>query len=122
MENQTQTLYAKYGGEEVIAQIVDQFYVKVIADPRVKDFFANTDMKKQRKHQTNFISFALGGPKKYEGKTMEKAHSGMNLTDLHFNAIVELLSATLLENGVTKEDVGTIGATIEPLRSHIVGQ
>jgi hemoglobin len=114
------SLYDKYGGEDTIASVVDQFYKKVLADPRVKDFFNKTDMTKQRRHQTNFICFALGGPKKYTGKNMRDAHAGMGLTDVHFDAIVELLSATLLENGVTKEDVTTIQGVIEPLRNDVL--
>jgi hemoglobin len=54
------TLYEKLGGKEMIAQVVDSFYKKVLADDRINQFFANTDMEKQRRHQTAFISYALG--------------------------------------------------------------
>ncbi len=53
------TLYEKLGGKEMIAQVVDSFYKKVLADDRINQFFANTDMEKQRRHQTAFISYAL---------------------------------------------------------------
>ena len=114
------SIYEKYGGEEVIESIVDQFYVKVLADPLVNGFFAKTDMKKQAKHQTNFICFALGGPKKYLGKDMREAHKGMGLNDAHFDAIVNHLASTLLENGVSKEDVEAIGKTVEGLRADVL--
>lgn len=59
---QATTLYEKLGGEQAIKQVVDDFYTRVLADDTVKSFFAHTDMEKQRRHQTAFISFALGSP------------------------------------------------------------
>lgn len=119
---QAQSLYDKYGGEDTIAKIVDQFYVKVLADPRVNEFFKNTDMVKQRKHQTNFICFALGGPKQYTGRTMRAAHAKLDLNDTHFDTIVELLAKTLKENGVTDDDIKAIAAKIEPMRNDILNR
>lgn len=75
-----QTLYEKVGGEEAIAKVVDYFYSElVLKDPTVNHFFKDTDMEKQRNHQTKFISFALGGSNQYTGKSMGNAHQGMNL-------------------------------------------
>lgn len=57
----TQTIYEKLGGRETIDKVVDAFYVKVLADPTVNEYFTNTDMEKQRRHQAAFISYAIGG-------------------------------------------------------------
>lgn len=70
------SLYERLGGEEGIARVVDTFYDMVLADPRVAHFFANTDMAKQRRHQTLFLTFATGGPNKYTGRSMREAHRG----------------------------------------------
>ena len=109
-------------GEETVAKIVDKFYEKVLTDDRVKGFFEHTDMKKQRNHQTNFICFALGGPKAYTGRTMRAAHAKLTLSDSHFDAIVELLGKTLIEFGVAEEDLKAIVAKIEPLRDDILNR
>jgi hemoglobin len=58
---------------------------------RVNHFFAHTDMEKQRRHQTAF-SYAVGGSNQYTGRSMEKAHAGLNLQPEHFDAIAKLLS------------------------------
>ena len=80
-----ESLYEKVGGEEAISKVVDYFYSElVLKDATVNQFFQNTDMEKQRSHQSKFISFALGGPKQYTGKSMAKAHEGMNLQPEHF--------------------------------------
>ena len=41
------TLYEKIGGEPAVDAAVELFYVKVLADDRIKHFFVNTDMKRQ---------------------------------------------------------------------------
>ena len=46
----------------------------MLSDPITSPFFANTDMKKQATRQKQFITMAIGGPNKYEGVDMKKAH------------------------------------------------
>lgn len=119
---ESKSLYEKYGGEDTIAKIVEQFYEKVLKDDRVKGFFENTDMNKQKRHQTNFICFVLGGPKQYTGRTMRAAHSKLTLEDSHFDAIVELLGQTLKDNGVSDEDLKAIAAKVEGTRNDVLNK
>ena len=104
----SQSLYEKFGGHDGVKKVVDDFYVTVLAHPDVAPFFAETNMQKQREHQTNFISFVLGGPNQYTGRNMREAHAHMNLTDKEFNVIAELLSAALKKNGVSDEDINKV--------------
>jgi len=115
------TLYDKLGGKEAIASVVDSFYKKVLTDDRINQFFKHTDMEAQRRHQTAFISYALGGPQ-YTGRSMEKAHEGMNLQETHWNAVVELLAESLREKGVSDADIQTIAENLMPLKPHILGK
>lgn len=63
------TLYKKFGGQQAVKQVVDDFYNDVLADDTVNHFFvfAHTDMEKPRSHKTAFISYALGGLGQYSG-------------------------------------------------------
>ena len=97
------SLYQKLGGKGAIDAVVDAFYVKVLADKRVKDFFADVSMDKQRRKQKEFLSAAFGGPLPWTGKDMRKAHTGMGLTEVHFNAIAENLVNTLKDFKVKQE-------------------
>lgn len=117
----TLTLYEKVGGEEAITKVVDYFYSElVLKDPTVNHFFQNTDMEKQRIHQTKFISFALGGPNDYSGTSMAKAHEGMNLQPEHFNAIVNHLRAALSHFGVNESDINLAIAKVNTLKDDIL--
>lgn len=119
METAT-TLYEKVGGEEAISKVVDYFYGSVLADDTVNQFFKNTDMEKQRKHQTKFISFALGGPNQYSGSSMAKAHTGMNLQEEHFNAIAKHLNDALAHFGVSKADIDQVLTHVSTLKDDIL--
>lgn len=115
-----ESLYEKVGGEEAISKVVDYFYELVLKDENVSHFFENTDMEKQRSHQTKFISFALGGPKQYSGKSMEKAHEGMNLQPEHFQAIATHLHDALAHFGIEEADIDTALTKVASLRDDIL--
>lgn len=104
------SLYQKLGGKGAIDAVVDAFYVKVLADKRVKDFFADVSMDKQRRKQKEFLSAAFGGPLPWTGKDMRKAHTGMGLTEEHFNAIAENLVNTLKDFKVKQELIDQVVA------------
>jgi hemoglobin len=118
-----QSLYEKVGGEEAISKVVDYFYSElVLKDDTVNQFFTETDMEKQRAHQTKFISFALGGPNQYSGQSMAKAHEGMNLQPAHFNAIVRHLHDALAHFGVSEADIDTALTKVASLKDDILYQ
>lgn len=114
------TIYEMIGGEAAIDLAVDKFYDKVVEDPVVKDFFKNTNMKFQRKHQKNFLCFATGGPNNYMGKNMREAHKHMNLTDKHFNQIKLHLADTLKELEVSESLIDKVSNLVESLRQDIL--
>lgn len=113
-------LYDKLGGQQAIAQVVDDFYERVLADDTVNHFFAHTDMEKQRRHQTAFITYALGGTNQYTGRSMEKAHAGLNLQPEHFDAIAKHLGEALVDYHVSSEDINTVLAKISTLKEAVL--
>ncbi|MHC3438374.1 group I truncated hemoglobin [Natrialbaceae archaeon A-gly3] len=98
------TLYERLGGQESIATVVDAFYGRVLEDERVAHFFEDTDMQKQRAHQTQFLSAVAGGPVEYSGEEMEEAHEGLEIRQEHFDAIAELLEETMIEFDVGQQE------------------
>lgn len=98
------SLYQKLGGKAAIDAAVELFYQKVLVDSRIKHFFDDINMDKQRRKQKEFLSAAFGGPIPYVGKDMRKAHANLpGLNESHFNAVAENLQKTLEELKVPKE-------------------
>ncbi len=116
------SLYQKLGGKAAIDAVVDAFYVKVLADKRVKDFFADVSMDKQRRKQKDFLSAAFGGPLPWTGKDMRKAHEGMGLTEEHFNAIAENLVNTLKDFKVKQELIDQVVAIAVSTKDDVLGR
>jgi len=116
------SLYHKLGGQAAISAAVDAFYVKVLKDERVKHFFDDVSMPKQHRKQKEFLNAALGGPVPWTGKDMRKAHDGMGLTEVHFNAIAENLVATLQDLKVSQELIDQVIAVVATTKDDILGR
>lgn len=56
------TLFDQLGGAAAVNLAVDKFYERVLQDDRIKHFFANVDMVKQRAHQKPFSPTPLAAP------------------------------------------------------------
>lgn len=92
----------------------------MLADDTVNGFLEHTDMAKQRRHQAAFIGYALGSGIEFTGKSMVKAHTGMNLQPVHYDAIVSHLSKTLEEFHVGSSDIEQVLGKIGTLRDDIL--
>ena len=101
------TLFEQLGGAAAVDLAVNKFYERVLQDERIKHFFANVDMVKQRAHQKAFLTYAFGGTDKYDGRYMREAHQELvqnhGLNHEHFDAVAEDLMITLEEMGVSEE-------------------
>ena len=116
------SLYQKLGGKPAMEAAVDAFYVKVLADDRVKHFFDNVSMDKQRRKQKEFLSAAFGGPLPWTGKDMRKAHAGMGLTEEHFNAIAENLVNTLKDLKISQDIIDQVVAVALTTKDDVLGR
>lgn len=101
------TLYEKLGGEKTVKLVVEKFYERVLNDDRIKHFFAEVDMFKQKIHQLDFLTYAFEGSERYRGSTMRAVHKRLvqeqGLGEEHFDAFVEDLVATLKELEISPE-------------------
>jgi hemoglobin len=114
------SIYDSIGGAGAVHAAVDDFYVRVLADPKLAPFFAATDMNRLKAHQRSFIAAAIGGPEIFAGRDMASAHAGLGISDADFDAVVGYLVETLTGLGVPAETIGQIGGALMPLRADIV--
>ena len=125
MATPTATLYEQIGGPAAVDAAVDLFYRKVLVDDRIARFFDGVDMDRQRSKQKAFLTMAFGGPHNYSGKDMRAGHAHlvkMGLNDSHFDAVVELLGATLRDLGVQEDLIKQVGAIAESTRNDVLGR
>jgi len=115
-------LYRALGGEAGIARVVDASLTEIHGDLRINFLFEKTDLADLRRLLIEQLCAATGGPCKYTGRSMEEAHSGLNLTDADFDAFVEdlvrAMNATKVPADLQKQLLDVLG----PMRPEVVGQ
>jgi hemoglobin len=116
------SLYQRLGGKVAVEAAVDLFYLKVLADNRIRDFFENIPMTKQRRKQKEFLSAAFGGPESWTGKDMRSAHADLGLKEEHFNAVAENLQKTLEELKVPQELVAEVLAIAVSVKDAVLNK
>ena len=117
------SLYHQLGGKPAIDAVVEAFYVKVLADDRIKHFFDDINMNRQRRKQKEFLSAAFGGPLPWTGKDLRKAHAHVpGLNETHFNAVAENLQKTLEELKVKQELIDQVMAIAASTRDEVLNR
>ncbi|MEL7538200.1 MAG: group 1 truncated hemoglobin [Pseudomonadota bacterium] len=123
---QAPSLYDRLGGGDGIRQIVQGFYFHVFLDPRVAGFFGDFDSERLLAHQREFLTYVLGGPHPYSGRSLRAAHSRLvdefGLDDSHFNAVSECLAMTLNDFDVDAATVDAVLAVVESVRDDVLGR
>ena len=119
------SLYEQLGGEAAVNKAVDVFYRKVLSDYRINRFFDNSDMDVQAAKQKAFLTMAFGGPNNYTGKDLRTAHTRfvkMGLNDMHFDAVMEHLIATLKELDVPENLIQQVDALAQTTRADVLNK
>ena len=113
-------MFERYGGFATVSKVVGDFYSRVQDSDIASPYFAGSDMRKLIDHQTKFISSLMDGPASYSDEHLERVHARLNIDNAAFEEIVTLLSETLEDSGVAKEDVEYIGRKFSSSRHFIV--
>lgn len=116
-----ETLYERLGGEQTITAIVNDFYQRMLKDERVGHYFLGSNMEVLRRHQIQyFVSFALGGPRKYNGNNLRTAHSGLNITHEEYEVAIQLLIQSLRKFNIDPIDIASFEAFLRSVKPHII--
>jgi hemoglobin len=119
------SVYDRLGGAAALDAAVDIFYDKVLKDHRIKDFFTDVNMARQRQKQKAFLTMAFGGPNNYSGLSMTRGHAHLverGLNDSHVDAVIENLAATLQDLGAAPSDIAEVGAIANSVRDAVLGR
>jgi hemoglobin len=116
------TLYGELGGSAGITKVVDLFLARINGDARINTLFAKTDHNDLRRLVIEQLCEATGGPCKYTGRSMEEAHSGLNLTNADYSAFMGDLVAAMDEAKVPLAQQNKLIALLAPMKSQVVGQ
>lgn len=115
-----QSIYEKYGGFARINRIVMAFYEASLESDEIGPYFDGVNMKRLIDHQTQFISWLLGGPASFDEAHLRNSHAHLGITDAHFDEMKRLFGLTMAGHGFEAGDVATVLERIEARRALVV--
>ena len=124
MSDAKSSLYARLGGYDAIAAVVDDLQGRLENDPVLGRYWsarrsAATD-KRVRQLTIDYIAAAAGGPTFYLGRDMKTAHLGMGLTRNDYAVFTHHVTATLEKFKVPEPERGEVLAFVASLELEIV--
>lgn len=117
------SLYARLGGYDAIALVVDDFITRLATDKRFEKFFTgfSDDSKKRlRQHILDQFCAAAGGPCIYTGREMRTAHKGLGITEADWDAAAKHLVAALDKYKVPEAEKNELLAFVVTQKKDIV--
>ncbi len=121
--NLDKTLYARIGGYDAVAAIVDEFLQTLSLDPQMARFSAsmNLDSRKRNSQLTlDYFAAASGGPTLYLGKDMKPAHAGLGISASDWKIATDHIARALTKLRVPEREGGELLAIFEALKGDIV--
>ena len=123
VQEKAKPLYARLGGYDALAAVVDDFFGRMMKDAQLGRFFSNLsdDSKKRARQLTvDFLCQVTGGPCYYIGRDMGNAHKGMGINESDWDQSVKLLKETLNKFNVPEKEQGEVLQAISSLKKDIV--
>ena len=117
------SLYARLGGYNAIAAVVDDLVQRLAADPELGRFWANRGadgIRREKQLIVNFIVDRAGGPLFYSGRDMKISHVGMRISERDWQLLINHLHETLAKFKVPTQEKNDVLAFIESTRADIV--
>ena len=98
-----ESLYEKLGENRTIHKVMVRTLELSMQDKRVASTLERSDLDRLAQLLTEQTCELTGGPCKYDGLNMKKAHVGLGLTTSHFNALVEHLQQAMSEENISNQ-------------------
>lgn len=114
------SLYQAFGGQPGLVKLMDDFMARLLADPRMEPFFKDVDHAHVKKELVDQFCELSGGPCKYTGSPMKKIHAGFDIDKAAFNALVEVLQASMDAQGIPVREQNRMLAKLAPMHRDIV--
>jgi hemoglobin len=113
--------FEDFGGVTGLTTIMDDFMVGLVADPRTKEFFENSNQPRVKAMLVLQMCELLDGGCTYPGLDMKTAHRGMKVNRAGFNGLVEQFQFAMDKYGVPFASQNVLVAKLAPMYRDIEG-
>ena len=112
-------VFKQFGELPGLTALMDDFMVQLLADPRTRPFFEQSDQARVKKHLTEQFCVILGGPCTYTGRDMKTVHADLGIHRGEFNALVEDLQIAMNKRHVPFHAQNKLLAKLAPMHREI---
>jgi hemoglobin len=117
------SLYQDLGARAGITRIVDNSMSHILADDRIKDKFADSNIDRLKGMLVDYFTMISGGPDEYKGsRNMRVIHQGLHLRNRDFTALVEDLQTGMDEADIPFPTQNRLLARLAPMRPQVVSR
>lgn len=113
-------VFEDFGGEAGLTALMDDFMAVMLADPRMRPFFENTDQVRVKRQLVEQFCAILGGGCTYTGRDMRSSHAGLSVDRADFNALVEDLQIAMNRKGVPFRSQNKLLAILAPMHREVI--
>lgn len=118
---ETASLYDRLGRFDGISRIVHDVVDAHLANPLVAPRFqAAKDMDRLRKMATEFFCAGCGGPEPYTGRDLLATHTGMNINEQEYIAVMDDILGTLEKHAIDAGTRGEVAAVLYSLKGQVI--
>jgi hemoglobin len=97
---QNDQLYKAFGEKTGLIALMDDFMVRLLADPRTGPHFRPSNQQRVKEQLVDQLCALSGGPCIYKGADMKSAHANLDIKKSDFHALVEVLQQSMDAKGI----------------------
>lgn len=120
MAPQNDQLYKAFGEKAGLVSLMDDFMVRLLADPRTGPHFKPANQQRVKEQLVDQFCALGGGPCVYKGADMKSSHANLDIKKSDFNALVEVLQQSMDAKGIPFTRQNQMLALLAPMNRDII--
>ena len=120
MAPQDDQLYKAFGEKAGLVALMDDFMVRLLADPRTGPHFQPANQQRVKEQLVDQLCALGGGPCVYKGADMKSSHANLEIKKSDFHALVEVLQTSMDSKGISPRKQNEMLALLAPMTRDII--
>jgi hemoglobin len=125
-EGHASSPFVAVGGASAVSAVVDEFYRRLLDDPATSGHFTNLvagdGLHRLKRHQVLLLTKVLGGPDRYDGRDLDRAHADLTINDDAYQRVSLHLLTVLHDFKVPMDVLQVADSTLRAVRPAIVNE
>ena len=113
-------LYKAFGEKAGLVALMDDFMVRLLADPRTGPHFQPANQQRIKEQLVEQLCALGGGPCVYKGADMKSSHSNLEIKKSDFHALVEVLQVSMDAKNIPFRTQNEMLALLAPMNRDII--